>query len=169
MMYCWHHNHFIGAHSSVLLLFLIKRLFSTGCATTLFEELLLPKTLSKVIWSTVHWKELTKLWQYSRLYLGKWGSECVDPSCPQNPKSKQMTSLCGFENYLQLNKTTTLVIWMAIIKKALDLRQWNMIKCSDINYTKQNCLVPFHKPLRIRSERVFTIQLLKNKCLPYFS
>ena len=42
--------------------------------------------------------------------LGKWGSECVDPSCPQNPKSKQMTSLCGFENYLQLNKTTTLVI-----------------------------------------------------------
>ena len=81
-----------------------------------------------------------------------------------------MTSLWGFKKLFAIEKTE----WVRnknghdLIEKAFDLRQSNMIKCSDINYTKQNCLVPFHKTLRIKSERVFTIQLLKNKCLPYF-
>ena len=55
-----------------------------------------------------------------------------------------------------------------MIKKGLDLRQSNMIKCSDINYTKQNCLVPFYKILRIKSERVFNSAPYEQVCLVLF-
>ena len=62
-------------------------------------------------------------------------------------------------------KTNDVTMWIHkfIIEKTgqdqeglLDLRQSNMIKCSDINYMTTKLSCPFHKKLRIKSERVFS-------------